>query len=168
MRTRCGRHRCAPASDRERPDPRQGRRAAWSGRGRSFQTIATAPPQGSPNAGFSSDWSPYLQFTRLPVVSPRLYQPRRNRLLGGGTGRGVTQRDSVLVAPPSPTHESELRSSRPRKGGGSRKTARCTVSGTREHGRHRPHLNFNPTTCTSPSDICLYPSSLAVCATRIL
>src|SRR6202022_4968769 len=79
------------------------------------------------------------------------------RLRGEGRPQesAVTHHNATGVAPSTPTHESELRSSRPRKGGGSRKTARCTVSGTREHGRHRPHLNFHPTTCTSPSDICL-------------
>src|SRR5258708_31266517 len=68
MRTRCGRHRCAPASDRERPDPRQDRCAAWSGLERPLEAIATTPPQWPPNARFSLDWSPYSQFTRLPAA----------------------------------------------------------------------------------------------------
>src|SRR6202043_2998444 len=54
-------HRCAPASDRERRDPRQDRCAAWSGRGRRFQTIATAPPQWPRNAEISLDWSPHQE-----------------------------------------------------------------------------------------------------------
>src|ERR1700721_2545152 len=62
--------------------------------------------------------TPVIKLMAWPIVAALLPSP-----LGGGGGGGGNHDGSICGLPPTPSHQSELRSSRPRKGGGRSKAA---------------------------------------------
>ena len=101
-RTRCGRHRCAPASDRECRGPRPARCAAWSGPERLRRTTAATPPRSAAKRKIFIDWSPMssrLQPTAgassLTISTPAGPAPSAPAL------KAATNRSSAGEKPPS-------------------------------------------------------------------
>ena len=99
-RRRCGRHRCARASDRARRDPRRGRCAAWSGPGQTPRTKAAAPLRSLPNARFSLLPTPYPRVTPSPDPCRLISTPARS-VPSAPPLKAATSFSSVGEKPPS-------------------------------------------------------------------